>query len=277
MTMTNTTPSTAESLRVATLNLWGRSEPWPDRRAVLTDGFRRLRPDVIAFQEAITIDGYDQVADILGSDYGIVHQSVGLIGDGNGIAVASRLPLGEVREVDLHLTERTADFPCATIIAEILVPEPIGPVLFVNHLPNWQLSFEYEREIQTAAVARAIEELAPQLERHVVVAGDLDAAPDAASFRFWTGKQSLDGMSVCYRDAWESAHPGEPGHTFTPENGNMIDWDWPFKRIDYVLVRCGQHGGPTLMIESCHRIFDEPVDGVWASDHFGLLADLVLP
>jgi len=31
------------------------------------------------------------------------------------------------------------------------------------------------------------------------------------------------------------------------------------------------------MIESCHRIFDEPVDGVWASDHFGLLADLVLP
>jgi len=224
MTMTtNTTPSTAESLRVATLNLWGRSEPWPDRRAVLTDGFRRLRPDVIAFQEAITIDGYDQVADILGSDYGIVHQSVGLIGDGNGIAVASRLPLGEVREVDLHLTERTADFPCATIIAEILVPEPIGPVLFVNHLPNWQLSFEYEREIQTVAVARAIEELAPQLERHVIVAGDLDTAPDAASIRFWTGKQSLDGMSVCYRDAWESAHPGEPGHTFTPENGNMID------------------------------------------------------
>jgi len=25
------------------------------------------------------------------------------------------------------------------------------------------------------------------------------------------------------------------------------------------------------------RIFDEPVDGVWASDHFGVVADLALP
>jgi hypothetical protein len=25
---------------------------------------------------------------------------------------------------------------------------------------------------------------------------------------------------------------------------------------------------------ACERIFDEPVDGVWASDHFGVVADL---
>ena len=269
-----------EHVRVATLNLWGRSGNWPARRNLLIDGFRRLRPDVVAFQEVLTTGDGDPVTDLLGPAYQIVHQSVGLIGDGNGIAIASRWPVGEVHEPDLHLTARTGDFPCGTIIAEILAPEPFGPFWFVNHLPNWQLSFEYEREVQTAAVARVIEGLLTRQDRHVVVAGDLDAEPDAASIRFWTGKQSLDGMSVCYRDAWASVHPDEPahlGHTFTPENGNMVDWDWPFKRIDYLLVRCGLHGGPTLRIASCQRIFDQPVNGAWASDHFGVMADLVMP
>jgi hypothetical protein len=39
----------------------------------------------------------------------------------------------------------------------------------------------------------------------------------------------------------------------------------------------GAHGGPTLEIAACERVFDEPVNGVWASDHFGLIADLVPP
>jgi endonuclease/exonuclease/phosphatase family metal-dependent hydrolase len=72
-------------------------------------------------------------------------------------------------------------------------------------------------------------------------------------------------------------HPGEPGETFTPRNPLVYDWDWPFRRLDYVLVRCGEHGGPTLAVSSCERIFDEPVDGVWASNHFGVVADLELP
>ncbi len=32
-------------------------------------------------------------------------------------------------------------------------------------------------------------------------------------------------------------------------------------------VRCDDHG-PTLEIAGCTRIFHEPVDDVWASDHF---------
>ena len=57
----------------------------------------------------------------------------------------------------------------------------------------------------------------------------------------------------------------------------MVGHDWLFRRIDYIFVRCGEHEGPTLEIASCERIFDEPVDGVWASDHFGVSADLVTP
>ena len=145
--------TTAKSeVRVATLNLWGRRGVWEERRDVLTRGFRELAPDLVAFQEAVVSDGYDQVTDILGSGYHVAHQTGreagrgGDIEDGQGISVASRWPLGEVWEPDLNVTSRTADFACGTLIAEVFAPEPIGPLLFVNHLPNWQLTFEHERE-----------------------------------------------------------------------------------------------------------------------------------
>ena len=133
---------------------------WDERRAALTEGLDTLQPDVVAFQEAITGDGYDQVADLLGPGYHAVRQSVGLVGDGNhGASIASRWPLGEVREADLHLTPRTADYQCGTLAAEVLAPEPIGPLLFVAHGPSHQLGYEFERERQSVTAARLIEEL----------------------------------------------------------------------------------------------------------------------
>lgn len=48
------------------------------------------------------------------------------------------------------------------------------------------------------------------------------------------------------------------------------NWDWPFRRIGYIMVRCGDRGQPTLAIDSYQQIFDQPVDGVWASDHIDL-------
>jgi endonuclease/exonuclease/phosphatase family metal-dependent hydrolase len=272
-------------LRVATLNLWGRRGGWEERRRMLAGGFHELEPDLVAFQEAVVGDGYDQVIDILGPAYHLAHQTDrelgrgGDIEDGQGISVASRWPIGEVWEPDLNVTPRTEDFACGAIIAEVLAPHPVGTLLFVNHLPNWQLTHEHERELQTVIVGRAIEEIAEGRGlRHVVLAGDLDATPDAASVRFWRGRQSLGGMSVCYRDAWGSTHPGEPGHTFTAENSLVTaeNWDWelePGRRIDHIFVRCSAHG-PTLDIRACERIFDEPVEGVWGSDHFGMIADL---
>ncbi len=52
--------------------------------------------------------------------------------------------------------------------------------------------------------------------------------------------------------------------------------NWPLepgRRIDYVMVRCTDRG-LTLDIRACQRIFDEPADGVWGSDRFGVVADL---
>jgi endonuclease/exonuclease/phosphatase family metal-dependent hydrolase len=196
--------STMSGVRVLTLNLWGRQGTWNERRSVLVDGLRDLDSDIVAFQEAIVGDSYDQVTDLLGSGFHVVHQGVGLLRDGNhGASIASRWPLREVREVDLHLTERTEDYPCAALVAEVLAPKPLGPLLFVSFGPSHQLSVELERELQAVVTARLVEEMVGNDNRHVVLASDFNADVDAASVRFWSGQQSLRGTSVCYRDAWE--------------------------------------------------------------------------
>jgi endonuclease/exonuclease/phosphatase family metal-dependent hydrolase len=273
----------SDRIRIVVQNVWGRRGDWEARRPALIEGLRRLEPDLVAMPEAIVTDAYDEVRDLLGPDFHVAHQREREPGDGTdveqgqGHSLASRWPLGEVRELDLHLTPSTAGFACGTLAAEVRAPEPFGPLLFAFHNPSWKLHQAYERELQAVAAAKFLDDFAADHARHVVLTADLDTDPPAASVRFWTGRQALDGMSVCYRDAWESVHPHEDGHTFTPENPIMIGGDWPFRRIDYVLVRCGEHEGPTLPIADCRLIFDEPEDGVWASDHFGLCVDLAAP
>jgi hypothetical protein len=93
----------------------------------------------------------------------------------------------------------------------------------------------------------------------------LDDTPDSPSIRFWTGRQSLDSLSVAYRDAWESIHPAEPCHTFAADNAPLTragEMSLELgRRIDYILVRCGIHG-PTLDVIDRRRMLDQEVDGV---------------
>jgi endonuclease/exonuclease/phosphatase family metal-dependent hydrolase len=263
-------------LRVLTLNMWGRRGDWPARRELLRAGFEELRPDLIAFQESVVADGYDQVADLLDGSYHVFHQGR-RTDEGVGCSIASRWPAERVDEIDLLVSERVDpnDFPGRSLAAQF--ETPLGRVMFVNHKPDFRLPMERERELQAVAAASAIEKLVADAEMHVVLAGDFDARPETGSIRFWTGRQSLGDLSVSYQDAWEFVHPDEPGHTFTIENPQIVaEADWsriPPRRIDYIMVRCDDRG-PTLRIEQCERVFDKPVGGVFASDHFGVFAVL---
>jgi hypothetical protein len=174
-------------VRVVTQNLWGRRGAWDERRAVLVGELRRLEPDLVALPESIKTDEYDQVVDVLGPGYHIAHQAAREPGDdpdvepGQGHSLASRWPLGEVRELDLHLTPRTAGFACGTLVAEVLAPEPIGTVLFGFHNPSWELHLAHERELQAVEAARFVEELDGGRNLHVILAADLDADPESSS------------------------------------------------------------------------------------------------
>lgn len=263
-------------MRVLTFNLFSHHRRWAERREVIRSGINALAPDVVTLQEVVLGADYDQAKEVLGPDYHVFHQG-GRSPDGVGAAIASRWPFTVLLEQDLHEPGGDSTGWIGSLaVAEIEVPMPVGPVLLAHHKPTWQLTMEHVRERQAVGSARAIEELLEGSDRHVILAGDFDAAPDTASLRFWTGKQSLDGLCVRYQDAWTAIHQDEPGYTFTPRNGfRSASWNpRPPERIDYVLVRCGAIGS-SLDVTASQIAFDQSVDGVWASDHFAVVADLV--
>lgn len=271
----------SDTLRVLTFNLLARSHAsGDDRHHIIKRGLADLRPDVIALQEVTRTTTFDQAVDLVGPEFSIIdHPGTG--NDGVGACLATRWPISSVHALDLQVVPGAVDLPwAATVAVDIVAPAPLGPLLMVHHKPNWQLDREDVREHQAVLAARFVEDIVaarPQLP--VVLLGDFDAAPDAASIRFWTGRQSLDGLSVRYEDVWEARNHGVEGHTFTPRNPLVRAGEMPLergRRIDHVMVRSGSHGSP-LDVVNCQLVFDEPVDGVWASDHFGMMADLHRP
>src|SRR4051794_40007400 len=142
--------------------------------------------------------------ELLGAGYEVVHQQQGLVGDGthHGASVASRWPIRAVHEVDLHLTDRTDDYSCGAVIAEI--DSPVGRLLVGSHGNSWAWWAERERELQAVAVGTAVEELVADEPAHVVLGGDFNAQPQTSSMRFLTRPTSLDGISTPYPDALAS-------------------------------------------------------------------------
>jgi endonuclease/exonuclease/phosphatase family metal-dependent hydrolase len=175
---------------------------------------------------------------------------------------------------------QTAALPWAgAVAARVRVPPPVGTLLVVHHKPSWELTAEALRERQALATARWVEDLVGDDDLPIIVLGDFDAAPDAASMRFWTGRQSLEGTSVRYEDAWAACHRDGLGLTFDPTNPLVRAGEMSLeggRRIDYFLIRCGVHG-PALEVTSCRTVFDRAVDSIWPSDHFGVLAELRRP
>jgi endonuclease/exonuclease/phosphatase family metal-dependent hydrolase len=265
------------TIRVVTFNLLSSEQAdWDRRRLVARSGLQKLRPDVVALQETVVGDGKEQAVDLLGPGYHVV-ESPARMGDRVGALLASRWPFQAAHEVDLQVHPRVPSG--AAVVAEVEIPPPFGLTVFAHHGAAYQFGFARERELQAVASARLIEDQIAGRNVHVVLLGDFNDGPDSSSVRFWTGRQSLEGLSVAYQDAWEAVRPGEAGLTFTPQNPLVGAGEMPLelgRRIDYIMVRSGTHG-PTLDIANCELACDEPTRGVWASDHYGVVADLGVP
>jgi hypothetical protein len=91
----------------------------------------------------------------------------------------------------------------------------------------------------------------------------------------------LEGRSVLYHDAWAVAGQG-PGYTWSTDNPNaragaeqIIRQPNYRCRFDYVFVGSWDtHPKAHARVQSAALAFDQPVDGVWPSDHFGVVVDL---
>jgi endonuclease/exonuclease/phosphatase family metal-dependent hydrolase len=109
-----------------------------------------------------------------------------------------------------------------------------------------------------------------QGRRHIVRAGLTRLRPDLVSLQEVVARADYDqARDVLGSDYHIAHHPARQADG----QGDSIASLWPVIAVHEVDVRCVENG-PTLHIRSCDRFLDEPEDGVWGSDHFGVTAEL---
>jgi endonuclease/exonuclease/phosphatase family metal-dependent hydrolase len=272
-------------LRVLTLNMWHREAPWERRRELIREGILQLDPDIIGLQEVLQLKFGDsvqnQAADLLkDTPYQFVYGAASALGPGFefGNVLASKYPIGEPLVTRLPGEESGE----TRSVVHATVATPLGDVpVFVTHL-NWKLHHGSVRVRQIQTLVALIEAKFPAGDTFPpvgstfppILMGDFNAEPESDEIRFLRGFASLDGRSVFFADAWAYGGDGGPGFTFDRRNPYAARSHEPPRRIDYIFVR-----GPDAKWrgEPLHTriVFDEPAaDGVWPSDHFGLLTEL---
>ena len=270
-------------LRVLTLNVWN-TEGDPGRLPAINREVRRLDPDVISFQEVVQTTEVRLLDTLLdGLNMQRTHQAdmqseAPPFSERYGCsAVASRWPHRAVEVLDLRVPG-AVDVPWATRAVVVQVPNE-GEFLFIGATAAWRLSAEAARERQAVAITDL--DARHRCDLPTVIAGDFNANPDTASIRYLTGRQSLGGRSVLYHDAWAIAGEG-PGYTWTVENpkasavvDQIVKQPANRSRFDYVFVGSGDaHPKAHARVLDARLAFDQPIDGIWASDHFGVVVDL---
>ena len=112
-----------------------------------------------------------------------------------------------------------------------------------------------------------------------IVCGDFNAEPDSDEIRFLTSLGSIGERTTFFQDAWRVAGDGGPGYTQDwRTNPIAASLNVHRKRIDYIFV-----GDPFLRVGHAGRVLRaevvaaEAITGVLASDHAGLLAEIVWP
>ncbi len=264
----------SEVWRVATLNIWNRQGPWPDRLPLIREGLRALDLDVVGLQEVLGFTGMPsqahEIADGLG--WNVHHVPAWNVGGGLtfGNAILSPHPLTDGASLPLPsppgLDTRTVAFArvgCAH-----------GPMpVFVTHL-TWQAHMGHARCEQVRALTDHVAALAPIDEAPPVILGDLNADPDSDEMRFLRGLTALGGKSVYFADAWTTTgNDPAGGFTYDRRNAYALRSREHSRRIDYVYVRGpGKHlcGEPL----SASLALDQPTGDVWPSDHFAVVAEI---
>ncbi|HEY0709855.1 MAG TPA: endonuclease/exonuclease/phosphatase family protein [Polyangia bacterium] len=262
------------TLRCLTLNLWGAEPPLDRRMALVVEGIRTLRPDVVALQEVQDRPDLPNQAEALAKAVGmtpVFAPAVAFRGGHEGLAVLSRLPIVESARTPLpHATNDEA-----RVLLSVAIDAGLASPTWVHttHL-NYRLHHGREREDQVMAIADIVAARPDSVPQ--IVLGDFNARPESDEIRWLCGLTTLGGRRVFFQDAWASVHPGELGWTWASSNKQTAPLAFlqPNRRLDYVFVSAARRDGRGR-IHDCRIVLDQPdPTGVFASDHFGVLAEV---
>jgi len=263
-------------VRILQLNVWARSGPYGTRTRLLRHEVGLLAPDLIALQEvAAGPGGSNQAEELFGPlGYEVVYERRdGEYRGDPGIAVATRHPVRDRRVLDL---------PHGGVGLAVRVSAGGAEFWFCSATTSsgWPHQ-EALREDVVVALDAALTELAAGDDRPPIIAGDFDATPENASIRFLTGKQSLQGRSTSWTDAFAVAGEGPPA-TWSSDNpyvapcaAAVFAEPEHHRRIDYVLVGSPFTWRPRVAVRSARVVLKGDAQAA-PSDHWGVLADVDL-
>ena len=259
-----------------TWNIWWRFGPkWQERQSVLVETMRAVDPDVVALQEVWGTDETTQAHEFaasLGLHAGFAEPSYPAVPDPPqvadhegvtlGLGVLSRWPITSMQQVATPARHRS----WVPLALQATLAHPAGPLPIVVGCLEYEAAYNDDRMAQAQALAELATDPIMDGPCPVIVAGDLNAAPDSAVLR------PLRDMLT---DAWVAGH-GDPAAVTLPSSHpsapleagpELVD-----QRIDHIFFRPGQQG-MRILVESA-SLAGAPVDGVYASDHQAVVCDL---
>lgn len=264
-------------VRVMTWNLWWRFADWEQRLKAIREVLRDEQPDICGLQEVWASSGTNLaalLAEELGmhsaffapSDQDRWHKRVDDTTAEFGVAVLSRWPISDEQGFDLV---NDASRPCFSVT----IDAPHATVPFVTtHLSALPMGTSARRLAQLEQIANHVATL-PVTDHPPVVTGDFNAVPESDEVRKFGGILTdpfVDGQ--VFLDAWRYAPHHDPGFTWSRENPYVARGMEPSSRIDYIHVvpRWDAPG----KVQSVRLGATKPIDGVWPSDHFAVIAEL---
>jgi endonuclease/exonuclease/phosphatase family metal-dependent hydrolase len=261
-------------LRCLTLNLWGAEPPLQRRMELVAAGLAELAPDVVGLQEVREVPGQlPNQAETLAKAIGYHHvykPAMPFAGGHEGLAILSRAPIEE--HVASGLPHALPEERRILLSARVSF-EDLSVWVHTTHL-NYRLAHGKQREDQVLAIDAFVG--AHQGDTPSILMGDFNARPESDEIRWLRGQVTLSGRRTYYQDAWERLHPGERGWTWARANPytKPLEFLEPDRRIDYIFVTPMRRDGRATL-HTCRVVLDQPAsDGAFASDHFGLLAEI---
>ena len=271
-----------------TWNVQGRVGEWEARHAALRSEIERTDPDVLTLQESwVEPDGATQAArlaeelglhtvtaaDLAGFDrypeatYWVVN------------AVLSRWPLTIERLCPLP--DESGE-PTWRHVLVTRVHRPAadgGPFIAAGTHLEHGLENSARRSVQLAALVTLLADtLGEESQRRdalpAILAGDLNCTPESDEYRRATGLAAGAVPGFTLVDAWTAAGNTDPGHTWSAENPLVPRRAiHPHRRLDYVMVSTPRRPGAGH-ISRCTLAGTAAIDGVWASDHYAVVAEV---
>ena len=238
------------TLGVATFNIWhDAGGQWPTRLPLLTEALRAAEADVIALQEVLedARKGLPNQADTIARELGYpeVH-FVAVEPEGSpkryGNAILTRLPVIEVARRNL------APLSDSRTAIRVRVRTDAGPVDIIGTHLAWEPHAAAVRAEQLADLLAWL----PKDGVPIVVMGDFNAPLDDP------------GLAAMGPPRFETALPhGAAETTLNAERGHKP------RVIDHIFA-----DRSAFAVADARVIGDQPVDGEYPSDHFGVVARL---